>query len=99
MKIQSLPKDLLIEVLHYLADHGSLEGLDQVLGRQFLFEDTRAALRELAVQLSSELEQEREQKGITIPWDDLSLRTRKLLTSLSPGEERRLLRAFRFFDF
>ncbi len=97
MKIQSIPKELLAEILHYMADDESLEGLGKVIGEVALLEDVRAALRELAVQLAKQVDQQKEEGTLVYP-NNLSASARALLSSLSPTEERRLLKSFGYPD-
>lgn len=99
MKIQSLPKELLVGILHYLADQEPLEGLAQVFGKGVALEDVRTALRELAVQLSLEVEPEQEVGSTALFRDHLSVEAKELLAALSPRDERKLLKAFGFLDF
>lgn len=97
MKIQSLPKEVLVELIHYLADYERFEGLESILGGDFPMEDARAALRELAVQLRLEFDEEREETSVGVSPQYLSVPSKKLLSALSPREEKKLLKAFGFF--
>lgn len=94
MKIQSLPGDVVAELLHYLADHDSWQGLGQTLGGDFSLEDAKAALRELAVQLRQEEERATEEKGTNDLKKFLSPEARHLISALSPREEKKLLKVF-----
>ncbi|MBI2082057.1 MAG: hypothetical protein HYT76_00670 [Deltaproteobacteria bacterium] len=98
MKIQSLPKDLLAEVIHYIADYESLDGLRENLAADFTQEDIRGALREVAVQLLKEIEEEKESGRSEISTRLLSQESKELLSSLSPLEGKKLLKAFGFLD-
>lgn len=96
MKIKSLPKEFLIEVLNYMADYERLEGLEQILEGEYTIHDVKTALREVVVHLRSELETEKGQGSLPNFQRDerLSTQVRQLLSVLGPGEERRLLARF-----
>jgi len=98
MKIQSLPRDVVVELLHYLADFEPLEGLSRILGADFPLEDARAALREIAVNLVSEEESDSEANEASQLRRYLSREAQSLLASLSPREEKRLLKALGLVD-
>ncbi len=100
MKIQSLPKEMLVEILHYMADYERLEGLEQILHGDFSILDVRAAMRELAVQLRDELGEERQADGVSDAQgiSHLSAHTKKILSGLSPREEKALLRVFKLVE-
>ncbi|MBI2980907.1 MAG: hypothetical protein HYY44_01140 [Deltaproteobacteria bacterium] len=98
MKIQSLPKDLLAEVIHYIADYESLDGLRENLAADFTQGAVRGALREVAVQLLTEVEEEKEAGRPEVSAGLLSRESKELLSSLSPLEGKKLLKAFGFLD-
>ncbi|MBI2068430.1 MAG: hypothetical protein HY539_04770 [Deltaproteobacteria bacterium] len=98
MKIRSLPKEILAEVLRAIADYEKLDGLQQVVSADFSLEETRTALRELAVQLREEAVQEKMESDVPPSRESFSDETRNLLARLSPREEKRLLKAFGFFE-
>jgi hypothetical protein len=99
MKIRSLPKELLIEVLHYLSDYERLEGLGQILDEEFTLEDVRAALREIANRLAEGTPSRAPEDESTLPEAclaevHLSHEARRLISTLSSVERERLLKAF-----
>lgn len=98
MRILSLPKNVLAELLRFLSDHQAVQDLAGVLGYDFSVEDAQAALRELAVQLLQE--QEGESERVSLKSDPLPLtsQTRRILAALSPQEEEILFRRFGFHD-
>ena len=100
MKLKSLPKELFIEVLDYLADYEHLSGLDHILDGEHTILDVRSALRETAIFLRKEMEMEKEGKNLTEYRKDerLSTSVRSLLSILSPGDERKLLLKFGLLD-
>jgi hypothetical protein len=96
MKLKSLPKELFVEILDYLADYEHLEGLAHILEGEYTVLDVRSALRELSLFLRKELEVEKDEKSLFDYRKDerLSPQVRELLSVLSPGDERRLLARF-----
>lgn len=100
MKMNSLPKELFVEILDYIADYESLHGLDEILDGEHTILDARSALRETANQLRKEIQAEKEGKSLTEFRKDekLSTQVRDLLSILSPGDERRLLLRFGLLD-
>ena len=96
MKIQSLPKEVLAEILWYLADYEQFHGLEQTLQGGISIVDVRSALRELSVQLREDLVKDQQSSGAidSSKIDNLSTHTRKILSGLSPREEKTLLRIF-----
>lgn len=100
LKLKSLPKELFAEVIDYLADYESLEGLSQILEGDHTILDVRSALRELALHIRKELGAEKDEKSLIEYRKDerLSPRVKELLSVLSPGDERRLLERFGFLE-
>ncbi len=100
MKLKSLPKELLAEVLDYIADYERLEGLDHILEGDYTTLDVRGVFREIAVHLRKQVTEEREDKSLVDVRKDenLSREVKNLLSVLSPGDERRLLMKFGLLD-
>jgi len=100
MRLKSLPKELFVEVLDYLADYEHLSGLNDVLDNEYTILDVRSALRETALFFRKEIEREKDEKSITDYRKDgrLSSSVRSLLSILSPGDERKLLLKFGMLD-
>lgn len=96
MKLKSLPKELFVEVLDYLADYEHLEGLDQILEGDYTILDVRSALRELSLYLRREIEDEKNEKSLPDLQKGmlLSSQAKQVLQVLSPGDERKLLARF-----
>ncbi len=100
MNLKSMPKELLVEVLDYLADYERLEGLHQVLEGDYTTLDVRSVLRELSLHLRQEVEKEKQDKNLTEVRKDehFSQKVKNLLSVLSPGDERKLLSKFGLLD-
>ena len=100
MKLKSLPKELFVEVLDYLADYEHLEGLGKILEGDYTILDVRSALRELSLSLRKEIEEEK--GGKSLPdfqkGELLSPQAKQVLQVLSPGDERKLLARFGLLD-
>ncbi|MBU4485232.1 hypothetical protein KKA47_07430 [bacterium] len=91
MKITVIPEETLIELLYFLAENEKFASVKKMLGKDITPELVGSALRELAEQLTISLAQ----KEQVTRFDDsknsgLSDEARKILSSLSPREERRL---------
>lgn len=100
MKMKSLPKELFVEILDYMADYERLEGLDHVLEGEYTILDVRSAFRELSLHLRKELEAEKAGKSLPDYQKDslISPKAKHILSVLSPGDERKLLERFGFLD-
>ncbi|MBI3540584.1 MAG: hypothetical protein HY073_00280 [Deltaproteobacteria bacterium] len=100
MKLKSMPKELFVDVLDYLADYEHFEGLDKVLEGDHTVLDLRSAFRELSLYLRHEIEAEKGEKSLPNFQKDerFSIKVRELLSILSPGDERKLLDHFGLLD-
>ena len=100
MKLKSLPKELFVEVLDYLADYEHLEGLDKILEGDYTILDVRSALREVSLYLRKEMEAEKGEKSLPDfqKGELLSSQAKQVLQVLSPGDERKLLSRFGLLD-
>ena len=96
MKLKSLPIELFVEVLNYLADYERLDGLAHIFEGDYTVTDVRNALRETALHLRKIVEEGKEQKSLPDYQKDgrFSTRSRQILSVLSPGDERKLLERF-----
>lgn len=95
MKLNSLPKELFVEVLDYIADYEPLGGLVHLLEGEYTLLDVRRAFRELSLLLRKETEEERTKKVPDYKGDQrLSPQAKAVLSVLSPGDERKLLSRF-----
>lgn len=96
MKMKSMPLDLFVEVLNYLAEYERLEGLTHILEGQYNLADVRAALRECAAHFRKIAEGQKEIIGLLDLKKDeqLSAKVKQLLSILSPGDEKKLLDRF-----
>lgn len=95
VKIASLPKETVAELIRYLAEHESFASVSKGLEGGFTVQQVRALLREVADGLSQEAEEEQKSLVHELRRDeDLSSRAKEVMSTLSPREERRLLAAF-----
>jgi hypothetical protein len=95
VKVTSMPKETLAELIHYIAENEKFSSVASQLESSFTVPQVRAALRELAEELSREAAEE----GCCAVGElrssaELSSKTKDVISSLSPQEERRLLSAF-----
>ncbi len=100
MNLKSLPKELLAEILNYIADYEALSGLEEVLNADHTLVEVRGALREVATFLRREAQEQRGDKSLMeIRKDErLSQKVRHLLSALSPTDEKKLLLQFGLLD-
>lgn len=94
MEFKILPQEILIELLHFLAENEDFDCVEKMLGDNITPAVAGSALRELAEQLQMDLaSKESVTKFDDVKSSGLSPEARRILTSLSPREERRLYRA------
>lgn len=93
-KISVMPKETLAELLLYLADNESFTSVTKNLGEGITVEETRAALRELARELSREAMASRGSVDEAKEAAHLSRKAKEIMSYLSPNEEKALLSAF-----
>jgi len=93
-----IPKDTLSEVLRYLVDHEEFKSVDSLgsISRN----EVRVALLRLADTLD---EQSRQEQGEELQnfqsFEELSLKVKSLLSSLSPHECKKLFKQFGVSNF
>lgn len=94
MELKSMPLDTVAEILQFMAEHEDFRSLAVAMGEEFQLEEIRGMLRELAVELRKIWALQRQHVDRTEVEAHLSSRAKKILTCLSPREERTLLSAF-----
>lgn len=97
LALKTMPLDTAAEVLQYLADNEDFSHVANNPGADLATEEVRALLRELAVELRKFDAAQR----VTVDRKDikgLSVRTKKLLSCLSPGEEKSVFSTFGFME-
>ena len=96
MKLNSLPKELMAEILDYLAEHEPMEALQEILDGEYTIQDAKAALRELSRNLRQQLADEK--AAASAPDyrknEQLSQRVKEVISALSPGHEKKLFARF-----
>lgn len=100
MKLKTLPKETIAEILHFIADTESFEETQKILGDSLEVGDLRRALREIGDHLRREAVQEKAAApSFDVQSNDyLSPQARQLLSCLTPREERIVLKAFGFLE-
>jgi hypothetical protein len=95
MKITSMPKDTLAEMLRFIAENEKFTRVKEQLGDVFSTAEVRAALREVADALMDEAVVDGSAEASEARADAaLSPKTKEVLASLTPAEERKLFAAF-----
>ena len=94
MKIQTMPKETLAELLLFLADQEEFSAVQELLSGGVTVAEVKASLRELALELKKEVSQEKATDYNPQKDGKLSKETKAIISYLSPGEEKTLLSAF-----
>lgn len=97
MDLKTMPLDAAAEVLDFLAERETFSALEAA-GEEIQSVEVRAMLRELAVELRKLWAATRSNNGRSEVEEFLTNRAKKLLTCLSPREEKSLLSAFGVID-
>lgn len=98
MKLNTMPKELACELLVYISEREDFDKVCESLGGEFPPERIKALLRELAAVLQAELKDEKRKNYNVKECSYLSKGSKKVISCLSPGEERTLLRVFGLVD-
>lgn len=99
IKINTMPKETLIELLLYLAENEQFPSVSKHLADGISVDDVRNVFRELAVGLAREDAAERsEDVDKMMKSAGLSTKARKIISALSEREEKTLLSAFGFTE-
>ncbi len=94
MKINTMPKETLAELLLFLADREEFPAVQELLSGGVAIAEVRTALQELALELRKEAQQENEVDYNPQKDSKLSKEAKTIISYLSPGEEKTLLKAF-----
>lgn len=98
MKIQTMPKETLAELLLFLSDNEEFASVQELLIGGMTIQQVRSALRELALELKREAAQETETNYNPQKDSRLAKETKTIISYLSSGEEKTLLQAFGLVD-
>lgn len=98
MKIETMPKETLAELLLFLAEHEEFASVENLLVEELAVSQVRAALREIATALKQEAIQEEASEYHAQKDGRLSKEVKTIISYLSPGEEKSLLQAFGLID-
>lgn len=94
MKLNTMPKEVACELLAYIAEKEDFSAVCKSLGGEVSEEEISAMLREIAVELQKELRAELGDAYDVKKCNYLSKDAKKIISFLSPSEEKRLLKAF-----
>lgn len=94
MKIETMPKETLAELLLFLADHEEFTKVEELLNEAVTVAQAKAALREVAMGLMKEAAEEAASPYNALKDSALSKEAKTIISYLSPGEEKSLLSAF-----
>lgn len=99
VQMTSMPKKTVVELLQFLAEQESFEATTRKLEGQMTVPEIRAALRELALELSRETARETNEKRIDVRnASSVDAKTKEIISFLSPHEEETLLTTLRIFE-
>lgn len=98
MKIKTMPKETLVELLLFLAENEEFASVEKLLVEGMSVAQVRAAVRELALGLKQEAAEEGNHQYNPQKDAKLSKEVKEIISYLSPGEERALLQAFGLMD-
>lgn len=98
MELKNMPKETLAELLFFLAENEEFPSVREQLADGVTVEEVRAALRELAEGLLREAHAETGTQYNPQKDKRLSPEAKNIISYLSPGEEKSLLKAFGFVD-
>ena len=95
MRIKSMPKGTLAEMIRFIAENESLSSVERLLSGSFTVAEVKASLRELADVLTEQAFSEGEPQARDARSEsELSSKARQVMASLTPAEERKLMAAF-----
>lgn len=99
IKVTTMPKETLIELLHFLAENEKFTSVENRLIGGVTLEEVRAVFRELARELTHEMCEDLNKDIAEVKSGrTLSRKTKEIISYLSPTEEKTLLRAFGFVE-
>lgn len=98
MKIETMPKETLAELLLFVAEQETFASVEKLLAEGVSIPELRAALREVAVSLKQEAFEEGDHDYNAQKDGRLSKEVKTIISYLSPGEEKSLLQAFGLVD-
>lgn len=98
MELKIMPKETVAELLFFLAEHEEFASIQEHLASGVGVEDVRSALKELAEVLRREAVLEADSQYNPQKDNKLSDEAKKIISYLSPGEEKTLLTAFGFIE-
>lgn len=94
MKLNTMPKEVACELLTYVAEKGDFTNVCEGLGDDITVTQVKALLREVARGLQDELKTEKTETYDPQRCSYLSKDAKKIISYLSPKEEKTLLKAF-----
>jgi len=95
IKISTMPRETVVELLLYIAENEDFPSVSKNLIDGITVGEVRAVLRELAVGLAREETSEKRQDRVAMMKEaGISPKARKIISALSPREEKALLSAF-----
>ena len=94
MKISTMPKEVAAELLAFIAENEDFENVCEELQGEYGVSEIKALLREITKELILELKCEKGDDYDFKKCTYLSKKSKKIISYLSPGEEKALLKAF-----
>lgn len=95
LKISTMPKETLVELLLFLADNEKFDSVKRSLGEGVTVPEVRAVLRELSCELAKEIPSEsKANMDEMMKQVGVSPKARKIISALSEKEQKNFLSAF-----
>lgn len=94
MKFNTMPKEVACELLTYIVEKEDFETVCSELDGDFSARSIKALLREIARNLQEELKNEKPEEYDPSKCKYLTSDAKKIITYLTPKEEKTLLKAF-----
>lgn len=94
MKLNTMPKEFACELLTYVAEKTDFSDVSKALDGSVTDIQVRALLREIANNLQTELKEEKAENYDVRNCTFLTKDTKKVISFLSPKEEKTLLKVF-----
>lgn len=98
MKLKTMPKEIACELLVYIAEKEDFSKVVKALDGEMSASEIKALLREIAAEFQNQVKIELSEEYDIAKCKHLSMDSKKVISYLSPNEEKKLLKAFGLAD-